>query len=296
MSTSSLRINLISLLLSFVLTNSSFADAENLELIWELNGLSNPESVVYNPELNHLYVSNVNGTPNEKDNNGFISIVSMDGRIINEKWITGLNAPKGLALHDRILYVADIDELVAINIDNGRIINKYKVDDAKFLNDVTATPDGDIYVSDMMLNRIHVLTGNNFSIWLESDELDNPNGLHFTEDDIVVGCWGKMTDGFATAVAGHLKRVSMKTKNISSIGDGSAVGNLDGVEGDDETGFYVTDWMNGGLFHINSKGDVTKLLELSQGSADHEFIKSKDLILIPMMKDNKLLAYKIHHQ
>ena len=280
---------------SLLFMNPASADSGTLELTWELDGFSNPESVIYDPELNHLYVSNVNGAPNEKDNNGFISIVSMDGRIINEKWIIGLNAPKGLALHGRTLYVADIDELVAINIDNGRIINKYKVDDAKFLNDVTATNNGDIYVSDMVLNRIHKLKGNDFQIWIESDELENPNGLHFTEDDIIVGSWGKMTDGFATEVAGHLKRISLKTKNISSIGDGAAVGNLDGVEGDDVTGFYVTDWMNGGLFHINSKGDVTKLLELSQGSADHEFIKSKGLILIPMMKDNKLLTYKIHH-
>jgi sugar lactone lactonase YvrE len=278
---------------SLLFMNTASADSETLELIWELDGFSNPESVVYDPILNHLYVSNINGGPNDKDRNGFISIVSMDGRIINEKWMTGLNAPKGLALHGRTLYVADIDELVAIDIDHGRITNKYKVDDAKFLNDVTATNNGDIYVSDMVLNRIHKLSGDNFSIWLESDELDNPNGLHFTEDDLIVGCWGKMTDGFATEVAGHLKRISLKTKNISSIGDGSPVGNLDGVEGNDEIGFYVTDWMNGRLFHINTNGTVTTLLELSQGSADIEFIMKKDLILIPMMKDNKLLAYKI---
>ena len=264
-----------------------------LEVLWELDGFSNPESVVYNSQLNHLYVSNVNGGPNDKDGNGFISIVSLDGRIIQEKWITGLNAPKGLALHGRTLYVADIDELVEINIDNGNLI-KYKVNDAKFLNDVAASDNGDVYVSDMVLNRIHKLSNNDFSIWLETAELENPNGLHFTEDDIIVGCWGKMTDGFATDVPGHLKRISLSSKNISSIGDGTSVGNLDGVEGNDEIGFYVTDWFNGGLFHITAKGEATKLLELDQGSADHELIIKKDLILIPMMKDNKLLSYKIN--
>ena len=289
----SIHLTLAILASSLLFITSASADAEKPELIWELDGLSNPESVVYDSKLNHLYVSNVNGGPNDKDGNGFISIVSMDGRIINEKWMTGLNAPKGLALHGRTLYVADIDELVTIDIDHGRIINRYKVDDAKFLNDVAATDNGDIYVSDMVLNRIHKLAGNDFSIWIESDELDNPNGLHFTEDDLIVGCWGKMTDGFATEVPGHLKRISLKTKNISSIGDGSAVGNLDGVEGNDEIGFYVTDWMNGKLLHVDVKGVVTMLLEFNQGSADHEFLIDKGLIFIPQMNESKLFAYKL---
>lgn len=284
---------ILTTLIGLIFITSAYADAGKPELLWVLEGLSNPESVIYDTKLNHLYVSNVNGGPNDKDGNGFISIVSMDGRIINEKWMIGLNAPKGLALHARTLYVADIDELVVIDIDHGRILNRYKVDDAKFFNDVTATDNGDIYVSDMVLNRIHKLRGNDFSIWIESDELENPNGLHFTEDDIIVGSWGKMTDGFATEVAGHLKRISLKTKNISSIGDGSHVGNLDGVEGNDEIGFYVTDWLNGGLFHVTAKGNVTKLLELSQGSADIEYLYNRKLLFLPMMKDNKLFAYKL---
>lgn len=284
---------ILSTLLSIFLINSAIADSGTLELSWELDGLKNPESVIYDPQLNLLYVSNVNGAPDAKDNNGFISIVSINGNMLNEKWVEGLNAPKGLALHGRTLYVADIDELVAIDIDHGQISNRYKVADAKFMNDVTADDTGNVYVSDMVLNRIYRLSNGQIETWIESDELENPNGLHFTEDDIILGAWGKMTDGFATEVPGHLKRISITTKNISSIGDGSPVGNLDGVEGNDETGFYVTDWLSGGLFHIDAKGNNTKLLELSQGSADLGYIADKSLILIPMMNDNKLLAYKI---
>lgn len=295
MFTHNLKISVITLALSFSFINTAFADGHELELVWEISGLANPESVVFDPRLNLLYVSNVNGGSNDKDGNGYISLVSLDGRIINEKWVTGLNGPKGLALSGTTLYAADIDELVAIDVEHGRITDKYKVDDAKFLNDVTAAENGDIYVSDMLMNRIHVLAGKDFSIWIESDELEAPNGLHFTEDDIILGSWGVMTDGFATAVPGHLKRISLKTKNISSIGDGSSVGNLDGVEGNDEIGFYVTDWMNGKLFHISSTGEVKELLSLKQGSADHEFIIEKDLMFIPMMNDNIMYAYKVKH-
>ena len=105
------------LLTSIVFTISLFispaqAHEHTLELAWELQGFSNPESVIYDAQLNHFYVSNVNGAPNEKAGNGFISIVSFDGRMIQEKWMIGLNAPKGLAIHNRTLYVADIDELL----------------------------------------------------------------------------------------------------------------------------------------------------------------------------------------
>ena len=146
----------------------------------------------------------------------------------------------------------------------------------------------------MFLNRIHLLTEDNFSIWVESSELEAPNGLLALENEIILGSWGKMTEGFATKIPGHLKRISIKDKTIQSIGDGSSVGNLDGVESDDNEGFYVTDWISGKLLHINSSGDVSELLDLPQGSADHEVIIQKNLIFIPLMKDNKLLSYIIN--
>jgi sugar lactone lactonase YvrE len=215
--------------------------------------------------------------------------------MIQEKWVIGLNAPKGLAIFGRTLYTSDIDELVAIDIDSGRITNRFKVNDAKFLNDVAVSRNGDVYVSDMVLNRIHVLTEDSFSVWIENEKLESPNGLLALGDDIILGSWGKMTDGFATEVPGHLKRISIKDKTIESIGDGSSVGNLDGVEIDNDGDFYVTDWMTGKLLHIEHSGEVSVLLDLPQGSADHEFIMGKSLILIPLMKDNKLLSYTVHH-
>ena len=287
--------SIYTLILSAIFIYSAKADSSSLELNWELEGLSNPESVIYDKKLNHLYVSNINGSGVEKDGNGFISIISLDGKMVQEKWVIGLNAPKGLAISGRTLYTSDIDELVAIDINSGRIINKFKVDDAKFLNDVAATRSGDIYVSDMALNRIHLLTEDSFNIWLENEKLESPNGLLVLGDDIILGSWGKMTDGFATEVPGHLKRISIEDKTIKSIGDGSSVGNLDGVEIDNDGNFYVTDWMNGKLLYIKQTGEVSILLDLPQGSADHEFITGKNLILIPLMMDNKLLSYTVSY-
>ena len=277
-----------------LLTTAVLAGGGGLEKLWEVDGLDNPESVVYDPVNDVLYVSNVNGAANEKDGNGYIAKVSLTGEIINKHWITGLDAPKGLAIASNKLYTADIDTLVEIDIANSSINNRYTVADAKFLNDVAANPQGRVFASDMVMNRIHSLDNGEFSIWLESPGLLNPNGLHVQGNDLVIGAWGVMTDGFNTETPGHLLRVSLADKSIHAIGDGSPVGNLDGVEEDTDGSFYITDWMAGKLFHVSPAGQVELLLALEQGMADHEFLPASGLILLPMMMNNKLLAYRIY--
>lgn len=273
---------------------SVFAEAEIPGEQWKIDGFSNPESVIYDESSNALYVSNVNGSPMDKDGNGFISKVSLKGEILKSDWVTGLNAPKGLAIFNGKLYTADIDNLVEIDIASATITQTYNVSDAKFLNDVAAGKDGRIFVSDMMMNRIHCLENGNFSIWLETPELKSPNGLLVEDNRLVVGSWGVMTDGFATDIPGYLMAVSFKDKNINSIGDGVPVGNLDGVEHDPDGNYYVTDWMAGKLLHIQRDGKVELLLTLVQGMADHEYVNNQDLIILPMMNTNQLIAYKAH--
>lgn len=289
-----LKISIISACIACSAIFVSCASVETPEPEWATEGFKNPESVVYNKSKNLFYVSNVNGQPSEKAGNGSISTVSIDGKIIDPDWVSGLNAPKGLAISGNKLYAADIDTLVVIDIDTGSVVERHSVVDAEFLNDVAAADDGTIYVTDMMLNRIHRLQGNHFEVLIESEQLENPNGILVQDDHLVVGAWGVMTDGFATEIPGHLKSVSLDDMTISSIGSGKPIGNLDGVEADGRGNFYVTDWMAGKLLHVKKDGSAEVLLSLGQGSADHTIMPDKNLILIPMMNDNKLLAYRIH--
>ena len=73
-----------------------------------------------------IYVSNVNGEANAADGNGYISKLSVQGEVQEKEWVTGLNAPKGLALHDGNLYVSDIDELVVIDTASGEITARHE--------------------------------------------------------------------------------------------------------------------------------------------------------------------------
>lgn len=82
---------------------------------------------------------------------------------------------------------------------------------------------------------------------------------------------------------------------MSGLGDPAAglAGNLDGVAPDGEGGHLVTDWVAGGLFHLPAGGGVARLLPLRRGSADLGPGPADGLVLVPMMMDGTVAAYRL---
>ncbi len=261
--------------------------------VWEATGFKQPESVLYDETRGMLYVSNINGAPPEKDGNGYISRLAPGGFVITEQWVGGLDAPKGMALRGNLLYVSDIDQLVAIDINAGQVAARYPAPGAKFLNDVTVDRAGRVYVSDMMDDAIYVLDQGKFAVWLKDPALASPNGLLAEANRLVVAAWGVRSDGFATKTPGRLKTVALESKAIASLGDGAPLGNLDGLESDGRGSYIVTDWVAGSLLRITQSGFTELLLDLNPGSADLEFIGPQNLAIIPMMHDGTVVAYRV---
>ena len=145
-----------------------------LTLLWEsADSLMTNESVLFDTESGNLYVSNIEGQdPLQKDGKGSIAILSKEGKILNPAWITGLNAPKGMAISNGKLYVTDIDEFVEIDIATAKISNKWKVDGAQFLNDV-ATHNGTVYFTDMNTGKVHTYANGAISTISEGNESIN---------------------------------------------------------------------------------------------------------------------------
>ncbi len=277
--------------------------------LWETPAdLKNPESVVYAPKQDVLFVSNIDGKPDQKDQNGFISKVSpVNGSIVELNWITGLNAPKGMAVYDNgsssKLYVSDITDLVEIDIESGKIINRFNAPGSAFLNDVVSDDQGNIYVSDTITNTIYkqdvnAKDSNNTSlqVWLQSPQLEGPNGLHVdnTKNRLIVASLGDMSKPGA-----GIEVVDLGNKKISSLGEEnttSPFGGLDGIESDaKEIRYYVTDNPAGKIFIVNANGTgYTNLVDLhTSGTADLGFIPNQNVIVIPLMQDNKVVAYKL---
>ena len=194
-----------------------------------------------------------------------------------------------MAVHDDRLYVADVDRLVVIDVEAGEIVETYDAPDSEFLNDVAADSEGRVFVSDTSGNAIYVLDGEEFSVWLEDEALMQPNGLLVEEDRLVVAAWGE--DEGDSPVLGHLKTVNFETKAIETLGNGTPVGNLDGIEPDGEGNYLVTDWVAGALYRIKPSGEAEQVLDLNEGSADLEVRAGH--VLIPIMMDGELRAWRI---
>jgi sugar lactone lactonase YvrE len=284
-----------------------------IEKVWETPAeFKTPESVIYAPNENMLFVSNIDGQPDGKDNQGFISKVSpLNGSIIMLNWVTGLNAPKGMTIinnnNNTFLYVSDITDLVEIDVNSGKIINRYNAPGSTFLNDVASDNQGYVYVSDTVTNTIYRLdsknlgdnstNNNNASLqaWLQTPELNGPNGLYVdnSNNKLIVASLGAFSNP-----AGSIKVVDLQNRTVRGLGnEGTAVpiGGLDGIEAD-STGryYYVTDNAGGKLYVVNSNGTGYETLDLqNQGTADLGVILDENLIIIPMMQDNKLEAYRI---
>ncbi len=263
--------------------STTVAPAIKLEKKWETDTvLQTSESVLYDQENQVLYVSNIgNPPPTAKDGDGFIAKVSLDGEILTEKWITGLDAPKGMGIYNGKLYVTNITELVEVDLATASITNRWEVEGAQFLNDVTIDPDGNIYFSDSNTNKIHLVSNGNLSTWLSDSTLGNPNGLLFQGDKIMLATFG----------SGELKKINLADKSVELI-NGETPGG-DGVESVGED-YLVSSWQ-GEVYYISASGEKTVLLS-TQGkanAADIEFIAEKNLLLVPTFFDNRVVAYEL---
>ena len=260
---------------------SGEATAPKLTQKWETDTLlTTCESVLYDKQNNILYVANINGTPEGKDGNGFISKVTLDGKIENLKWATDMDAPKGLGIFKNILYVADINRIHEVDITTGKIIKSHTVDSAKFLNDVTVSETGKVYISDTGNDNILLLENGKVSVWLEG--MVGINGLLAEGNNI-------QAISFSSGVFSTVD----ENKKITILSD--SLDNGDGINAVGDGGYLVSSW-NGMVHYVSADGKNTRLLDTRKDSvsaADIEYIAEKKLLLVPTFFKNKVVAYEL---
>ncbi len=252
------------------------------------DGIKTPESVYFDPASGFVFSSQIDGAPDGRDGNGRIAKLNRDGTMVKADFVSGLNAPKGLRACNGTLWTADIDEVLAIDVASGQIKTRTKVADAKFLNDVACAGDT-AYVTDMMGNRVYAVKDGKATVAAEGD-LEFPNGLLVDGDRLIVGGWGSQPKAdFSTDTPGHLFSYDMKTKQKTLITQ-APTANIDGLESDGRGGYIITDYLAGKILHVSATGETRLLRQLGPGAADIGFIPASNLLLVPEMNDNRLVA------
>ncbi len=268
-------------LLSLCFVTSLAVAEPKLTQVWQLDGLAVPESVLYYPikKKDHMFVSQIDGEPTGLDGKGGIALIDTSGKLLEKDWVTGLNAPKGMAAKDDLLYVSDIDHLVIIDIPKAKVISRIPAAGSVFLNDVAVNAAGDVFVSDTRINKIYQLKNGKLDVFLEN--VVNANGLAFVKSNMLVGA-GK-----------ELQQVD-KNKKISVIASGFAE-NIDGIEQVGKKTFVVSCWP-GLVYLVDAKGKLTQLIDSRAdkiNTADIGFVPDKKLVLVPNFFKNTVTAYQL---
>ena len=290
-----MKLGLIGLMAASLMFGIANAEAKPVATKkWTLGGFAHPESVKLDLAHGVLYVTSIGGGPLDKDGNGFISKVSKDGKMLEEKWITGLNGPKGIVISGFKMYVTDIDQMIEIDT-RTKVVVKYDAVGAKFLNDPAIDAEGNVYASDIAKSTIWQLKDGKMSVWYDKPGMQNPNGLRVIRGDklLVAGFGTGMHDDGAMDKNGNLFTIDLKTKELKNFGDGRPVGTLDGLERDYHHGFFATDFNHGALYDIQRDGSFATILTLKPGSADMDQYDFGKTVVIPQMLENQVDGYSV---
>lgn len=267
------------IILVFLITLSISANAQthSLEKIWETDSIiAVPESVL--PEKKVMYVSLIDGAPWGVDGKGGVAKLTLKGKVIDTAWITGLNAPKGMGRVGNKLYVADVTEVVVVDIKRGAIEKKIKVDSAIALNDITVADKGVIYVSDSRTGKIYKVENDVPKLFLEN--MNGVNGLKAVKDELYIAS-GK---SFVKADA------NKKVTPIAELPQGG-----DGVEPVGNGDFIVTSWV-GYVYYVTADGKVETLLDATKdkkNTADIGYDAKKRIVYLPTFNGKTIAAYRL---
>jgi sugar lactone lactonase YvrE len=269
----------------------------------ETRDLKHPESALYDSDLDVWFISNINGDPLAKDNNGFISRLTPDGTVDSLKFISGgvkgvtLNGPKGLAIVGDTLWVADIDAVRGFNKRTGAPVATVNLaGKAKFLNDIAVGPDG-IYITDSGFgpgangqfthpgpDRVYrVGPGHKATVALQSDSLAAPNGITWIASRgrfVIVPFGGKSIEEWAPG-----------EKAPKTIATGP--GMQDGVEPLADGRLLVTSWADSSLFVLDDSGHAVTVAKPEGSPADIGIDRKHNRIAVPLLMQDKVEFWDI---
>ena len=253
----------------------------------KITGLKTPESAVQAKD-GRIFVSEIGEFG--KDGDGRITVIDTNGKA--SVFASGLDDPKGLAIIGQNLYVADKTKVWKITPDGKASVfaaSSAFPSTPWFLNDMEADPHGNLYVSD---SGDLFKTGKGGAIYkidasgkvtllindLKDARVKAPNGLLADDTGDVL-----IEVDFASGI---LYSFNQKTGTLTDIAEGFGGG--DGVVHHSNGTMYVSDWKNGKVFKVTTKGGVELVKDGYQSAADIALTKDEKYLMVPDMKAGEL--------
>ncbi len=270
-------------LTALLFAGATLAQEVRLEKKWTTDTtLRTPESVLYYQPHEILYVTNIDGGPWDDDQQGFLSKLRLDGSIETLHWVTGLSAPKGMAIIGNDLFVADMNRLVIVDIAAGRIRETIPFPGATGLNDVSADPRGKVYITDSREKKLFLYEPATKKISLLQEKLGGPNGVLKRKQELLL------------LDAGALWTVSTDKKKPVKVVD--IAPSTDGIEHVRNQEYIVSCW-HGEIFYVDMKTrQVTRLLDTRDqklNTADIGYDPVRRILYVPTFYGNNVSAYEV---
>ncbi|MBL7021142.1 MAG: SdiA-regulated domain-containing protein [Nitrospinaceae bacterium] len=250
-----------------------------------VDGLKTPQSFIVDPGLGNYFISNINGNPVSRDNNGFIVKLDASGKPLffirgGSPQIT-LHAPDGLALKGNSLYVADIDSVRWFDKNNGKPRGHIDLTGigVKRLSGLAFDGEGNLYVSDVLANAIYKIATENdhrISVFSKDNRLGNPIGMVYdsVRQRLIV----------VTRATGKILGIGMNGKITPVIK--KIFKNLHGIAWGKEGDLLISDETAGKIYRIKKFSRTEIVRENILTPAGISFDYARNLILVPSSKGN----------
>ena len=210
-------------------------------------GLQHPESIISDGKF--FYATNIGEalSPMTKDGDGSIYKLSLDGKLIEQRFNkSALNAPKGTAIVNGVLYVADIDRVVGVDIRTGEQVKEIDLASfgTSFLNDTAVKDETTLFVGSIDVSKIFVITLSNpprIEV-LDVPEIKSPNGLYYNKPTSQLFFVELVRNDLQQGKIGVIdwdKDNHPKMTYLSNL-----KGNFDGLQMIDRNTLLVSDWYN----------------------------------------------------
>ncbi len=277
------------LLVIFVVGMAARSEALQFKKITTVKIGGHTESVAITPMF--IYVSNLGHAlePLAKDKDGYITKCSPTGKIIELKFITGLNSPKGIKVLGNKLVVADIDRVRVFDLATQAQLFEMPLKGSIFLNDVETKDDKTVFVSDMSTGKIWEINIENRTVDDTQWTIPGANGIAFTPetDELVIVSYSQVSppQGMVQRINPTEPR-SRWTKVTDHLRSYDGVGRIEGK-------LVISDWSTKSLCQVGPAGRLLTLVTDVAGPADFAYDPASRRCYVPNLMTGEVTIFKV---